>query len=291
MLPDADFPAVILEVGWNESFEALKDDARLWLLHTNGETRVVILVAFIESNGGSSPEVGNNGSEVEKAIPDVGEGKSVMGVADDAVQGSGEKYAEERMPLSEEQMVVESIDETTGYHALAARLLDLNRKHKLKEPLIGNLRATVHVYKACEDGKDITESFIATLLPPPEGDSEEAEKSGLEAESVDLLEDRVPKDNDPTTQLLPLEGDLEEEDEISGFWVELGDLFGDNFPKGHKKKNKVIFSLKELEEFVRTSLPATEKDRSLTRAAKLLSEAGQWEKRETWAQSKRRRLA
>ena len=232
----------------------------------------------------------NNGLEVEKAIPDVGEGKSVIGVADDKLQGSGEKHAEERMPLSEEQIVVESIDETTRYRALAATLLDLNRQQKLKEPLIGNLRATVHVYKTCEDGKDITESFMAILLPPPDRDSKEAEKSGLEAESVDLLEDRVPNNNDPTTQQLPPEGDLKEEDETSGFWVELVDLFGDNVPNDHKKKNKVIFSLKELEEFVRTSLPATEKVRSLSRAAKLLSEAGHWDKRETWAQSKRRRL-
>jgi len=114
-------------------------------------------------------------------------------------------------------MVLESIDETTGYHALAARLLDLNRQGKLKEPLVGPLGATVHVYKACEDGKEIKESFMATLLPPPEGDSEE--------------------------------------EEISGFGVELPDLLGDNVPNSHDPKNKVMFSLKELEKFGRTALP------------------------------------
>ena len=252
MLPGADFPTVVCEAGWSEKFKALLDDARLWLLHTNGQTRAVILVSFTESYGGSSPEVGNNGPEVEKDILEVEEGKPVMGVEDNEQGGGGEKDAEEPVALSEEQMVVESIDETTGYHALVARLLDLNSRGKLKEPLVGTLGATVHVYKACEDGKEIKESFVATLLPPPEGDSEE--------------------------------------EEISEFGVELVDLLGDNVPKGHNPKNKVMFSLKELEEFVRTSLPQTEKVRSYTRAEKLLRAAGVWEERETWAQSKRRRL-
>ncbi|KAG0641774.1 hypothetical protein HOY80DRAFT_1111223 [Tuber brumale] len=253
MLPGAGFPTVVCEAGWSEKVEALLDDARLWLLHTNGQTRAVILVSFTESYAGSSPEVGNNGPEVEKDIPEVGKGKTVMGVGDDKLGGGGEKDAEEPVALSEEQMVVESIDETTRYHALAARLLDLNRQGKLKEPLVGTLGATVHVYKACEDGKEIKESFMATLLPPPEGDLE------------------------------PPEGNLEEE-EISGFGVELVDLLGDNVPKGHDPKNKVMFSLKELEKFVRTSLPQTEMMRSCARAVKLLSAAGQWEERETWAQ-------
>lgn len=324
MVPGTDFPTVVLEVGWSEKFDALKDDARLWLLHTDGQTRAVILVAFIESSGGSLPEVENNGPEVEKDISEVGEGKTVMGGENNELQGGRETDTEERVPLSEEQIVVESIDGTTGYRALAARLLDLNRQGKLKEPLIGKLGATVHVYKACPNGKEITESFMATLLPPPEVDLEEAENSGFGVESVALVGDNVPTGNDPATLLLQpkgvldeeatpgfgielvnlvgdnvrkgndpatlppqLEGDLDEE-ETPGFGVELVDLLGDNVPKSHKPKSKIMFSLKELEEFVRTSLPQSEKSRSLTRAAKLLSDAGHWEKRETWAQSKRR---
>ena len=219
MLPGADFPTVVCEAGWSEKFEALLDDARLWLLHTNGETKAVILVSFTESYAGSSPEVGSNGQEVENDIPEVGEGGTIMGVEDDEQGGDGEKDAQQPEPLSEEQMVVESIDETTGYHALVARLLDLNRQGKLKEPLVGTLGATVHVYKVCEDGKEIKESFMATLLPPPERGWEE--------------------------------------EEISGFGVELVDLLGDNVPKGHDPKSKVMFSLKKLGEFVRTSLPQT----------------------------------
>jgi len=219
MLPGADFPIVVCEDGWSEKFEALLDDARLWLLHTNGQTRAVVLVSFTENYAGGSLEGGNNGPEVEKDIPEVGEGKTVIGVEDDEQRGGGEKDAEEPVTLSEEQMVVESISEATGYRSLATGLLDLNRQGKLKEPLVGTLGATVHVYKACEDGKEIKESFMATLLPPPEGDLEE--------------------------------------EEISGFGVELVDLLGDNVPKGHDPKSKVMFSLKKLGEFVRTSLPQT----------------------------------
>ncbi|KAG0638986.1 hypothetical protein HOY80DRAFT_1046509 [Tuber brumale] len=258
-LPGARFPTVVCEAGWSEKFEALLDDARLWLLHTSGQTRAVILVSFTESYAGSSPELGNNEPEVEKDIPEMGKGKTMMGVENDQLGGGCEKDAEEPVALSEEQIVLESIDETTGYHALAARLLDLNRQGKLKEPLVGTLGATVHVYKACEEGKEIKESFMATLLPPPEGDLE------------------------------PPVGNLEKE-ERSGFGVELVDLLGDNVPMGHDPKNKVMFSLKELEKFVGTSLPETEERRSFARAVKLLRAAGQWEERESWAQSKRRRL-
>ncbi|KAG0137950.1 hypothetical protein HOY82DRAFT_645060 [Tuber indicum] len=253
MLPGADFPTVVCEAGWSERFEALLDDARLWLLHTSGQTRAVILVSFMESYAGSSPELGNNKPKVEKDIPEMGEGTTVMGVENDELGGGGEKDAEEPVALSEEQMVVESIDDTTGYHALAARLLDLNCQGKLKEPLVGTLGATVHVYKACQDGKEIMESFMATLLLPLEGDLE------------------------------PPEGNLEKE-ERSGFGVELVDLLGDNVPMGHDPKNKGMFSLKELEKFVGTSLPETEKIRLYAQAVKLLRAAGQWEERETWAQ-------
>ncbi|KAG0633144.1 hypothetical protein HOY80DRAFT_659537 [Tuber brumale] len=262
ILPCAYFPTVVCEAGWSEKFEALLDDARIWLLHTYGQTRAVILVSFTESYARSSSEVGKIGPKVEKDILEVVEGKTMMGVEDDELGGGSEKDAEEPVALSEEQMVLESIDETTGYHTLAARLLDLNSKGKLKEPLVGTLGATVHVYKACEDGKEIKESFMATLLLlPPEKDLE------------------------------PLEGNLEDpEEEISGFVIELVDLLGDNIPKGHDPKDKVMFSLKELEKFVGTSLPQTEMMRSCARAAKLLNAAGYWEERETWAQSKRRRL-
>jgi len=102
MLPGADFPTVICEAGWSERLEALLDDARLWLLHTNGQTKAVVLVSFTESYPGSSPEVGNNGPEVEKDIPEVGEGNAIMGVEDNEHGGGDEKDSEELVTLSEE---------------------------------------------------------------------------------------------------------------------------------------------------------------------------------------------
>ncbi|KAG0137907.1 hypothetical protein HOY82DRAFT_535235 [Tuber indicum] len=225
-LPGTDFPTVVCEAGWSERFEALLDDAQLWLLHTSGQTRAVILVSFTESYAGSSPGLGNNELKIEKDIPEMGEGTTVMGVENDELGGGGEKDAEEPVALSEEQMVVESIDDTNGYHTLAPRLLDLNHQGKLKEPLVDTLGATAHVYKACEDGEEIKESFMATLLPPPEGDLE------------------------------PPEGNLEKE-ERSGFGVELVDLLGDNVPMGHDPKNKVMFSLKKLEYIQKSSSTLT----------------------------------
>ena len=114
---------------------------------------------------------------------------------------------------------MESINGSTRYPHLSARLRDLNSQGKLMELLVGTLGAAVNVYKASKDGKEIQESFMAILLAPP--------KVALDKE------------------------------EISGFWVALEDLLGDNVPEGHDPKNKVMFSLKVLEEFVRPSLPQT----------------------------------
>ena len=46
----ASFLTVVYKAGWNEKHTALMDDAHLWLLHTEGQTCVVIVVSFIESN-------------------------------------------------------------------------------------------------------------------------------------------------------------------------------------------------------------------------------------------------
>ncbi|KAG0137593.1 hypothetical protein HOY82DRAFT_597941 [Tuber indicum] len=61
--------------------------------------------------------------------------------------------AENGVGISEEQMVVDSIDETTGFHDLSAKLSDLNCQGKLKEPLVGDLQGTVKIYKASQDSK------------------------------------------------------------------------------------------------------------------------------------------
>src|SRR5205807_4387033 len=128
------------------------------------------------------------------------------------------------------------------YHDLSAKLLDVHRRRKLKEPLLGTLGAMVYVYQASEGGKDIVESFKATLLPRPKN-----EKEGLQH---------------------------------IGFGVTLGDLLGGSVPEGHSTVNEIEFSLEDLAEFVNTSIPLTEKYRANSHAVKLLREAGKWEERE-----------
>src|SRR5205807_9984090 len=148
----------------------------------------------------------NNGTEVES---------QGLGVENDGLQVENcelEVSAEDNLSTSEEEMVVESIDSTTGYHDLSAKLLDVHRRRKLKEPLLGTLGAMVYLYQASEDGKDIVESFKATLLPRPKN-----EKEGLQ----------------------PI-----------GFRVTLGDLLGGSVPEGHSSVDEIEFSLEELAEFV-----------------------------------------
>ncbi|CUS13745.1 unnamed protein product [Tuber aestivum] len=48
-LRGARFPAVVCEAGWSETREQLIDDGRLWLLHTGGEPKIVIVVSFTET--------------------------------------------------------------------------------------------------------------------------------------------------------------------------------------------------------------------------------------------------
>lgn len=154
------------------------------------------------------------------------------------------------MDMPEEQMVAESIDGTTKYLDLVAKLYDLNRQAKLRKPLVGDLGATLYLYKANKDREDIEESFRATLLPQPVNETE-----------------------GPT-----------------GFGISLEDLLGGHVPESQDRKDVVWFGFKRLEKFVSSSLPETEKFRASARAYKMLKEAGEWEEKETYAQGKRRRL-
>ena len=155
----AEFPTVVCEAGWSEMHEELREGARLWLLHTGGQTKVVIVLSFSE-NSAESPMQAANGQSKDK-----------------------------------EQTVVEGINESTNLNDLAKKLIELNRQRKLGQPLVGSLEATLYVYRAAEDSSDIIESFSATVLPPPLADAEVPREFGLTME--DLLGDAVPKDQDP----------------------------------------------------------------------------------------------
>jgi len=164
MLPAADFPTVVCEAGWCEDHLTLTDDVRLWLLHTGGQTRLVVVILFKESHKMSTSEVENKGSRVEDGEPGVEDGG--LGVVQEEEAENGELEvegepevrgrelgdgAQNRVSISEEQMVIDSIDETTGFHDLIAKLLDLNRRENLKQPLVGDIHRMVQVYKTSQD--------------------------------------------------------------------------------------------------------------------------------------------
>ncbi|RPA95742.1 hypothetical protein L873DRAFT_1812523 [Choiromyces venosus 120613-1] len=222
-LPDGNFPTVVCEAGWAEAHEELMQDARLWLLHTNGQTRIVIVLSFTENNPGTRIVAVNQ--EVE---PKVG----TEGGAND------------------EQTVLDSIDETTDLNDLAESLFNLNQQSKLRQPLVGNLKASLHVYKACEGGEDIVESFATILLPHPPAD------------------DSGPKE----------------------FGITMQDLLGNHVPEGHNPADEIMFDLADLQEFVQRSIPRTERLRATRRAKKLLKSTVGLNEQETFAQTKRRRL-
>ena len=219
-----------------------------------GNREPVVEDTLLEVNGG--PEVGNDESG-DSAKEDNDESGDSAEEDNDKSGDSAEEdcdesgdSAEEDTNTSEEQIIINSIDGSTGYHDLAARLLDLNRRGGLREPLVGDLGATIHIYKATDDGKDIEEKFTCTLLPPPDIDQE------------------GPK----------------------GFGITLDDLFGGSVPPNLDREEVLWFSLERLVRFVTSSLPETERSRANARAVKLLQEAGEWEERETYSQRKRRRL-
>jgi len=49
------FPAITCESGFSESWDNLMDDARLWLLGTEGQTKIVVVLSFMESQLRGNP--------------------------------------------------------------------------------------------------------------------------------------------------------------------------------------------------------------------------------------------
>jgi len=230
-LTNARFPTVVCEAGWSESHEELKQDARLWLLHTNGETRVVIILSFTESNPSTTSTHVAVDTETQMAV--------------------NPENTEE-----EEKTVLAGIDENTDPHYLAGKLFELNQEGKLKKPLIGNISASLYIYKATENGQDIVETFMATLLPPPSKDSDKA---------------ALPKH----------------------FGISVGDILGDSLPEGHKSDDEIQFCLADLQSVIKTSIPRTARLRATKRALQLLKNTVGFddESEQTFTQRKRQRVA
>lgn len=99
------------EVGWAETIEELHDDARLWLLHTDGETRIIINYSFIETNTRHAREteyISNEG-------------------------GKGRKWAARGILI---EILV--IDTSINYDQLVLRLHNLNEQSRLEKHLVEN---------------------------------------------------------------------------------------------------------------------------------------------------------
>ncbi|PUU75338.1 hypothetical protein B9Z19DRAFT_1131471 [Tuber borchii] len=148
-LPDAyvrvaggEFPTIVCEAGYSESEEVLLEDARLWLLQTAGQTKIVIILAFTE------------------VMPKGGQ------VAQDGDTPAGETQ-------DGGQTFIPKINKETSVIDLAKQLFELNKEGKLAKPLVGNLTAKLSLYKASKTGEEIVEDFSTTKkcweAPPPDG--------------------------------------------------------------------------------------------------------------------------
>ncbi|KAG0136923.1 hypothetical protein HOY82DRAFT_598326 [Tuber indicum] len=256
--------------------EDLKQDARLWLLHTGGATQVVIVVCMkeiIATQGVSGDMEERHISDTEEmagdwqvqGIHDL-EGSSVEKTADDKqalgihdsegssvgeIAGDGQALAiHDSQDTDEEATVLNSIDQTTQGNSLAMELLELYRRAKLKQPLLGGLEAAIHLYRAAEDNIDIVEAFTAPLLPQPPSDSPE----------------------------------------LKEFSIPLYDILGTGV-QGSEPSEEIVFALGVLREFIESSIPDTEHFRAVGRAEKLLKSRVGLDDEETFVKQKRRRLS
>ncbi|PUU75371.1 hypothetical protein B9Z19DRAFT_1067466 [Tuber borchii] len=370
------FPTIVCETGWSESMEQLKQDARLWLLKTNGETKVVVVLAFREkypkARDGDSFELRpppliietcldtrNLTANQSLVISDAEGEKWNVDEATDAAAARAGLNAEPRRSVCEgparhevilerwgvgseascqgapsaansdgvtftpnmsnnrptpstagseaiilktqnvindnhgatdgptpsaassspttllsdnepiisttagcelavppvprddrQETLIAGIDEDTDLITLAERLFDLNEQGGLKPPLLGNVYATLHLFKATEAGDDIVETFFANLLPPETG----------AAETPNV------------------------------FGITLRDLLGDRVPKGHDPAYEITFPLEDLKEVIQSSIPGTTRLRATDRAIKLVKESIGSNGEPTFAQRKRQKL-
>ncbi|RPA90203.1 hypothetical protein L873DRAFT_1795630 [Choiromyces venosus 120613-1] len=107
------------------------------------------------------------------------------------------------------------IDHKTDLNDLAQWLFKLNEQGKLQHALLGKINASLHIYKACEGGEDIVESFATTLLLPP------------------------PKESSAPNE----------------FEMTIKDLFGNHVPEGHNLADEIVFALADLQQVMQSSIP------------------------------------
>lgn len=139
----------------------LQRDAKLWLLHTDGQTVVVLVLAFTEVFGDDDQ------TDHTAAVPadDTAEETDTNQEASQETTDPATSQASDSS--TEEALLLSRITDATTPRALAADLLDLHRRHQLSKPLLGRMHATVHVFRANEALTAIEESYTAVLLPAP----------------------------------------------------------------------------------------------------------------------------
>jgi len=295
-------------------------DARLWLLHTNGETKIVIVLSFTEVNSkkdaasatshqeltipttasndeANPPRLQTTGNDEANPLQTTGNQEvtvpTITGYKATVHPMGGDQSERNLVPQTtldesernlaprtagdhsetnlvppttpdesasnlappttgdhSETNLIESIDEETDLHDLAEQLLILNEHGKLRQPLLGNVHARLHIFKASDAGDDIVQSFSANLLPPePEGSTAPTE-----------------------------------------FEITLLDMLGNQVPKKHDPADKITFVLEDLKEVIESSIPRTARLRATHRAIKLLKENVGLDEAPTFAQRKRQRL-
>lgn len=250
-----DFPTVVCESGWAEKMDDLKRDASLWLLHTDGQTAVVLVLAFTEVVSDRQP-IGDmtNISATSESDPgptDDGSNESNVETTSQTTTidpDSSSQTPSEQYNPTEEDLLLASIDDRTTPRNLAAGFLDLHHRAELAKPLMGRVDATVHVFRANATNSAIEESYSAVLLPAPA----DAQTQSFSLMMEDLL------------------GELAEEEDIDP-----GEL--------------VHFPLDALRGVVQKQIPKMERMRAMDRAAVELKKLGMWHEGDTFAQSKRSR--
>lgn len=182
----------------------LQRDAKLWLLHTEGQTLVVIVLAFTEVFGNDDE------TDLPTGVPDQADDAA----ADDddepetnqeASQATADRESSQASDSpTEETLLLAHITEATTPRALAADLLDLHRRHQLSKPLLGRMHATVHVFRANESVTAIEESYTAVLLPTPA----EAHQQAFTLTMFDLVGELAEDEGiDPDEEVVfPLDG-------------------------------------------------------------------------------------
>lgn len=175
----------------------LQRDAKLWLLNTDGQTVVVLVLAFTEVFGDDERTLHTPAVPTDDAADETNTNLEASQATTDPESSQASDSP------TEEARLLSRITDATTPRALAADLLDLHRRHQLSKPLLGRMHATVHVFRANEALTAIEESYTAVLLPAPA----DAPQQSFTLTMYDLLGELAEDDGiDPDEEVMfPLE--------------------------------------------------------------------------------------